>query len=300
MLAAAGMLTSCSEHDYYADVVEACDYIPERWGFYDAWPSYQKTTLTPECKSALEATLPFDEASFALAPEGFKDKVMEAFQALVAFPLALPPDLGVLGARPPDAGAIPLAFLKIFKSDPNMNRGLFNYVAGSADALFYDAQPSSDHTAYYSISDGIRAITFYPDFWKPIHGDARYRLPFSDASVLLHEARHGDGGSHSACRTDDREFCDRDLSGPYGMNLIYPMLVAYGNVSQIRTNPAQWWSFGDQNSESACYHIQTAFLSVPPEVAATVEGRDCSADRSAQWYFDRLGIPWNPYLSSDP
>src|SRR4051794_29586880 len=84
--------------DYYSKVKDVCSYTlpPERrFGDYAV-----KTTLTPKCKAALEGVIPYDadrDPSFANAPQGYKDKVTEAFQAIVAWPLRRSPENRILG-----------------------------------------------------------------------------------------------------------------------------------------------------------------------------------------------------------
>lgn len=306
LILAAPLLTSCenADRDFYSEVIDACDYKPTLWGLYDWSPSYEETTLTPACQAALEGILPFDEESFAKAPRGFKNKIMEAFQTLLSFDLALPAENTIFGTHPAGAGAIPQVWLNIARRDPNMKKAFFNYVLQSVDELRFNPKTDSGHSAYYWVEDGIRVISFYPTFWEPGDLDAQYRLPIQNASILIHEARHGDGISHTTCpgsTTGDPFFCDRDLNGPYAINLLYPMFVAYGNADWIRSDTLRWWAMGQIQSITSCRYIQATFQHVPPELTALMRGRDCQNDQDATNYYQLLGIlppdiTWDPPL----
>ena len=128
-----------------------------------------KTYLTPECLSALLQVIPYDATSWATAPAGMQDRVTEAFQAIIAYPLAVSPtDTQFLGTQPALAGAIPVAFFNIYQEYPNPNQALFNYILNHADQIVYGGNnPALDAMYSASAPPEVRTIFIYQSFWNP-------------------------------------------------------------------------------------------------------------------------------------
>ena len=201
--------------------------------------------LSQECKDALNEVLPFDQASFDSAPMGMKDKVLEAFQALSAFPFYLAPDQNsVFGLRNSSlVGPITLRHFEILGSETlltpprqrhdfrALNRAVFNYVVNKITVIRFQASGAAVETlaSYSNTTDGgLGTLSITPSFWS---SDQLYstffRAPLR-AAVLLHEARHGDGIFHVPCTSDPSEggfFCDADYNGPYGVQIAYLLAV---------------------------------------------------------------------------
>lgn len=221
-------------HDYYAEIMPACDYVvPDAGSRQMADPTY--TSLTPECKAALEEILPFD-SSFDDASESFKDHVTEAFQFLAAYPMAMPPEGKVLGIRPDEAGSIPLSLSTILMESDDWNRNAFNYVMNRIDTISYGGMDTHAAAKYQTTLEG-RFLKIYDGFF-PVSPVGALRSPLAiRATTLIHEARHGDDVRHFLCKSDDPDIdgrwdCDWDLSGAYGVDLGYLELLIHGSEAR--------------------------------------------------------------------
>ncbi len=226
------MLSGClSSGDPYSLIAGPCgELIP-----------HSNTSLSQECKDALTELLPFDDVSFDAAPAGIKDKVLEAFQALAAYPLYVSPEQNsIFGLTISDrVGPISLLSFEILgiptltrppqqKAEYQLlNRSMFNYVVNRTTRIYYQTTGTpGDALASYTITPdgGLGTLTITPSFWAP---DQLYASPFRAplrAAILLHEARHGDGNFHLPCWDsygDGGFFCDADHNSPYGLQIAY-------------------------------------------------------------------------------
>jgi hypothetical protein len=235
--AAATLCSACIGGDPYALVAKDCAYpVPNMGEHLSESADLVATTLTPACKAALEAVIPYDPESFATAPVGFKDKVTEAFQALVAYPIAQPKEATYFGIAPPEAGMISPAFAAILAERPNLNQSLFDDIINQVDVVKYakNSGDSSDATYSEEFSLKPRQITIYRSFWDPLTDDeSNYVSPFYRAQVLVHEARHGDGTSHVPCTTPGTQdwgySCDNEMLGAYGSGALYLRFLIHGS-----------------------------------------------------------------------
>ncbi|MCC7441056.1 MAG: hypothetical protein IT285_05465 [Bdellovibrionales bacterium] len=313
-LGASGCLVA-QDINYFGEVMPECDYRE-----IDP-PSYKeadllRTTLRPECKELLEAILPFDE-TWAGAPAGLKDKLLEAFQFVAAFPLKLPREGRLFGVAP---YAIPLGHYCIF--DPigyedeclggggaggeaasvhQLNRNLFNYLLARIDRITYDAV-STGKTASMGPSVDGWLLTIANPFWSPDTWANYISRPFIRASTLVHEARHADSRMHDIC-TDDadlpgRAACDPDLTGPYGLEMTYlhavmggaaPLVDAAGDP--VLTDSDMEWIMGDMCGTLTFrfYTHYTDGRQLPPELNALFDENDCG-DFDAEWAVAALGL----------
>lgn len=245
------VLTACpagTGNDYYSDLVgqggkNPCDYRLEGGTpiVLDGDPALVSSTLRPECKEALEVILPFDE-SWDSAPAGLKNRVMEAFQILIGYPLAFPPDNRLLGAAP---NAIPSQHVGIFAPDrlpdayapdypasDNMNQNIFNYVLNMIDVIHY-APADGGADASYGVPCIQRTMTIYDFYWAADATTNLLKSLFLRAAVVVHEAHHGDGNFHVQCpdTSDVSGFsCDPDMNGPYGLEAVYLHMLLYGGA----------------------------------------------------------------------
>jgi hypothetical protein len=233
-------LQGCAgDADPYSTVAPHCMGRDPWMGYYLFDPVLRtQTYLTPECKAALESVVPMD-SSFDSAPEGMRDKVLEAFQAIVAYPIAVDPDdVLFLGSRPDVGGAIPAYFLRIYQQWQNPNQALFNYILNHTDVIRYKDRTNGKSAEYYpTLSSEPRKITIYNDFWSPDDLDGYFRHPFGRAGTLVHEARHGDSLMHIRCARPtlfgSEQVCDSEFAGPYGFEAVYSKYLLRGSAACI-------------------------------------------------------------------
>ena len=199
-----------------------------------------KTYLTPECVSALLQVIPYDATSWASAPVGMQNRVTEAFQAIIAYPLAVDTaDTAYLGTPPPIAGGIPLVFFDIYQQAANPNQALFNYILNHTDQFVYGGANSGVVAQYEpAASAEVRTIFIYQDFYDPAsYWTDQYRDAFVRASTLAHEARHGDSIVHEPCNAattgeiDGGFSCDNELQSAYGMAGTYLKFLLHGSAT---------------------------------------------------------------------
>ncbi len=245
------LLTACPALegiDFYSDLADAnglnpCDYRLEGGTpvVPNGDPALVESTLRPECKEALEVILPFDE-SWTSAPAGLKNRVLEAFQILIGYPLAFPPDNKLLGAAP---NAIPTQHVAIFAPDrlpdtygpaypasADMNQNIFNYVLNMIDVIHY-APADGGANASYGVPCLQRTLSIYDYYWSANATTNLLKNPFLRAAVVVHEAHHGDGNFHIQCpdTSDVSGFnCDPDMNGPYGLEAVYFHMLLYGGA----------------------------------------------------------------------
>lgn len=314
-LVATGVLcAACVANDPYSEVAASCmtqaPVIDMRTN------NIIKTYLTPECRAALdpaivereriraeegrEATpdelphfIPYDEENFSHAPEGFRDRVNEAFHALIAYPVAIPAKNTIFGTAPDRAGALPLDFFEIYRDNrwKNLNQSLFNYVFGKFDVVRY-VSVLDGVSGHYDLkaSGGLRELILTDNFWSSDRyaGSANYRMPFLRSAILVHEARHGDGYVHINCdssKTSHTGFaCDPELTGPYGFETAYEKFLLHGSATCIESSlrkgctpplsPVAVRMIG----LDLCLNIQSRFMNLYPELLKLVkDGLSCSS-----------------------
>ncbi len=233
-----------SDLDFYAEVIQACDYRTAKTEIFAEDETL--TSLTPECKEMLEIYLPYDE-SWDGAPAGLKDKVTEAFQVLLAYPLELPPENRVLGEMPWAMPTKPLCMIapELYedcpspheKTDhPNMARNVFNYVMSRIATITYEPPMEGEGKSASLTPDLIRShgegylLSITDNFWS---GSSDFFMtPFRRASILVHESWHGDSRTHTLCSHEDAGTgfnCDADMTGPYGVETIYGLSLLHGS-----------------------------------------------------------------------
>ncbi|MGK5082875.1 hypothetical protein WDW37_06190 [Bdellovibrionota bacterium FG-1] len=240
---AALLLSGCVQQDYYSQVLQDCNYPVKNLGTHIPDSKQTETTLTDACKTALEAILPYDD-SFQNAPTGFKDKVTEAFQALIAYPLLIPKENTLLGVAPVPAGAIDMDLIDLFKDYSNPNQSLFNSVLNQFRTITF----SSDTSLHADAAWGPDAdtlfingsLTIYPPFWNPKSLPEAFVNPFNRASTLVHESRHANHFDHIACNDPNSPGlrCDYDLKGAWGFSITYLHYLLQGSPDLPPANVA--------------------------------------------------------------
>jgi hypothetical protein len=284
--------SACNEPYPYSEAFTLCNYTVQS---LPAPSSTPHTSLTAECKTALEKIIPYHHESFKDAPPGFKNQITEAFQALIGYKLAFPKKNEILGAMPKHSGAIPLAFWEILESEETPNKSLFAYVLNQVDEIRYE-EGISNRTAgaKYSIhpSTRLRRVTFFKGFIGPESSQSTYYEAYARASTLVHEARHGDGMPHILCdgpinsllNETDQKKCDSELTGSYGLQAIYFWML----IQHYQGNPENWTryhldSFLMKTGKRVCEIIKHRVLNIYPELDALLQGTDCAQDVDPDW-----------------
>lgn len=301
----AGCLSGCESAptgDVYSAVKDACNYtIPGGSKAKVTDAEKQSSSLTAECRTALEAILPYDSTMRNL-PQWKLDQVTEAFQILVGYPLSLPSDGRIFGVAP---YSIPLSAFCVFEPQAhpkdcptfwggvdgtlNLNRNVFNFVAKQFANITYGGDTDPGHIARYDlISLDKRTIMekqtlkVFSGFWDPI--------PFQRAATLTHEAYHGEFNmAHTFCG-DGSTDCDSDLSGAYSMNISYTVALMQGSGSvkhngELILSDLDLLSLGFAN----CYYIRANLLNYPKELHTLLDPLDCSV-LGADWYTQQEGL----------
>jgi hypothetical protein len=225
--------------DYYTGPSAACSYIPH--GVVS-----NGSTLTDACRTALLASFgdKFD-SSWSTAPTGLQDRVLEAFQGIIGYPRAFPPQNKILGTAPTDssgniiAGAIPLVFYTIYQESDNPNQAVFNYILNQVDLIKYVA-PDAENELF-------GALYGYETPQHPLHWDLRVinvfdgyssapdiGIPAYHMTTLIHEARHGDGQYHEVCPSYSRYAgvieCDPQLNYSHGIEVADMVFMLHGGA----------------------------------------------------------------------
>lgn len=215
----------CIVQDRYSAAQEVCHYFPD-------FSRGAESTLKPECRQALERMIPYHEESFKAALPGTKDRVTEAFQALIAYPLVTPPMDSLLGTRPPlGAGVFPPGINLIFTSFPNPNQSVFNTILGNIDEIMYRDSKSDSLEGQFVVEGGKRKIIIYPKFWQFSNDADATMNPIIRASLLVHESAHSNS-SHVLCTQGKPTYdCDSDLNGAYGAEVFYLMAALLGGAA---------------------------------------------------------------------
>ncbi len=262
------LLAGCSEHDYYTEAKPVCDYtVPgER---VDQGPTPIETTLTPACKTRLESMLPFDD-SWSGAPAGLKDRVTEAFQAVLAYPLKLPPENQLLGVAP---HSFPDSFLDEIQAEETPMKSLFNHALNLIQTIHYvkslgniNAQFTPDN--YIEVWDGVLTIA---DGFGAMNEHPYYTTPLRRASTIVHEAHHADGYFHVSCGDARGPECDADLNGPFGFAVLYKTMALQGSAKLLSDVDLALLE------GQSCYTLQTRFKTLPPVLLEKLRGLDCQS-----------------------
>lgn len=316
LLALAASIGACNpvDYDFYSEVAGPCDYRVRLENMVPTEPEeIRANTLTKECKAALDRVLLFDEESFVKAPVGMRDKVMEAFQVLIGYPLGLPPEHRILGVAP---YSIPLSAVCILapqlyrgeclysgeaEENPDLNRNVFNYVLNQIDIIrFVEGDEGSTVARYEPDRETIseRVLYVYSKFWNDDMVTNLLRNRFILASTLVHEARHGDEQLHTRCGSGDFD-CDTELGGPYGLDAIWKLALLHGS-SQLKTEdgkdilrPLEVGLLG----LDVCLTIAELpelggrrILRLPDELTSLVDATDCNSIKN-RWVLEREGLP---------
>lgn len=270
------LLTGCFQHiDYYTQVKDVCSFFPTM--AYQR-PDGEYTTLTPECFDRLSAIVPFD-SSFDSAPANMRLKILEGFQALIGYPLALPPENKILGASP---YSIPQSIVRDFAYAENPNKAAFNYVLNQFDQISYGGVGPTGISGNYLIKpDMTGKLTVFYHFFENAYVDRA----FMKAQFLVHEARHGDGVWHVSCAAPDGSTvdCDQDLNGAYGIGASYLELVLHGSKASLTEYQRRLIAL------EICYSIKIHVRMLPSELGDLLNGTECSAIDTA-WISQHEGI----------
>ncbi|MBI3542876.1 MAG: hypothetical protein HY075_06345 [Deltaproteobacteria bacterium] len=281
-LALALSAAACGGGDPYAEAAPACSYVSSGtaiWkpdGLPDGTPptAWQgSSSLKPECKAVLEKLLPFD-GSWTDAPDGLKDRVMEAFQALLAYPLALPNENRIFGVAP---WSYPLGFIVEIQRDETPMKSLFNHALSVVDTLHRVpslGQKSAQWTPddYVLLWNGVLTIA---DSFADLGQNPFFTTPIQRASILVHEAHHGDGYFHHPCGDERGWECDFDLNGPFGYAALYDVMALHGSASFLSDDDIRFLF------AQACSKLKTRFNHLPPDLQATVDAISGCWDFSA-------------------
>jgi hypothetical protein len=290
--------------DYWSEVMPACDYLIEGGTPLDvSEKARSKTTLRPECREALELALPLDE-SLDLAPPGMKDRVLEAFQILAAYPLALPPEGRILEVAPASIPAAQLCMLGAPECPAqhrpssgaweagNYRKNLFNLVANSFDLIGYDPDGAGDLSARndFELGAGLngRSLWIHSLFWSEDAVSELTTGPFGRAAILVHEAAHSGGVMHTHCGTSEGFACDADLGGAHGFSIVYRTLLLRGSGDlQLESgayvlSKLDLMNLGLQN----CRLLKERIDVLPPGLEALVTESGCQGI-GARWIVER-------------
>lgn len=221
-------MSACNAHNFYAEVKDVCSYTEQGQVVFGSTPPLP--SIHADCKAALEAILPYD-STWSMAPAGLKDYTTQAFQALIAYPLELPPDNKLFGMSP---FSIPQSFLDFFHAEPNPNQAAFNHALNVIQTISYD--PSFNNVAvaqwtpYNSVAFWNGQLSVSASFGGYTRTNGVYfTTPVLNAAILVHEAHHGDGYFHFECPTTHDFGCEADLNGPYGHEISYLISVLHGS-----------------------------------------------------------------------
>lgn len=246
--------------DYYAKIQEPCHY-------YDTQP----ITEHPDCLSAMRANLPVREETFSDPNHSVID-LYEAFQILIAYPLAFSAQNKVLGVAP---WSIPYAafcffvgpngydhcFPDNFGSVPNQR--ILNMMLHLSGEILYDSSIPEFTVASYNVDRNLR---IYPEFYN--------QSRFLKNAALVHEVRHMVTLFHDRCADSSlgRE-CDTETSGPNGVEAFYQEALIQGSFWVMYEN-SKTYALSDANvSElvvATAQRLDNYVTSLPPEVKTRV------------------------------
>ncbi|HTL11836.1 MAG TPA: hypothetical protein VL588_05080 [Bdellovibrionota bacterium] len=292
-------IMGANQLDFYAEVMPTCGYRtlePAEW----QGDAIYETTLTDDCREALESILPFD-STWDQAPRGLKDKVMEAYQVIAAFPLKMPDENRVLGVAPYGIPTTQLCILDpqghaddcIGAPDPSLtsatdlNKNVFNWAVARLDRITYgpvahDGEHNDSISAQCTPSLHGWLLTVEDSFWNNNPWASYYARPFIRAAILVHEARHADSRPHELCNDKSdlpgKYACDPDLSGPYALESFWEQAFVRGSAGLTNADGSPVLSDQDINIalSDACYELLYRNNGKPPEVRALVESTMCS------------------------
>ena len=251
-------VSGCSDADIrYQTVRAACAGAQPRNAQSEALDLSSESLLTPECKAALNAVLSpkMDEASFAMAPAGYRDRFLEAFAAVATVPLKLPADYSVLGKG---RGIVPLSLICILEGqkhdgaclggqtscplgadDPELeNCNLFHFLLDVVDHYRYGGLYSAKDPDIFGEnsyeSDLTTTVSVYGKFWPGTGASGTLLSSMHRAAGLAHEALHSRNYVHITCNGFD---CDPELNGPYGFEAIIAEAFVRGGWGEISIDP---------------------------------------------------------------
>jgi hypothetical protein len=272
----AAIAVGCTQTDYYSEVAGVCSYTVK--GGIVFGEAAEKTSLTTACKSALENILPYDD-SWKHAPTGMKDKVTEAFQALVGYPLKFPPENRILGVAP---WSFTPWHHDAFAAEENHNKSIFNYVLNRINSIEY-SEENGTTSAFYCPSINGGTVTVYDAYWKDNLLSFYYSGPALRAQTLVHEARHADGYIHPPGLCGGVP-CDADLDGPYGFGVAYAEMLLHGSAHLLSTIDLLFIGV------DLCVSLENNFSRLPPEVERLLKDFNCGTQATAKWIAEREGI----------
>ena len=282
-------INGCSTQDYYTQVVTPCNYLqaPGTYTSKLTAAGAPAAQIRPDCKTALEKILPFD-SSWVTAPDGAKDKVTEAFQAILAYSLALPPQDMILNVAP---YSIPLWHLTLFQSEETPQKSIFNHIVNLVQTITYSAVVGANFTAQYTPKVDLGGLLTISSLFASQDGE--YTGSFVRAATIIHEARHGDGYFHSQCPPDVANGifeCDPELAGPYGIEVTYyqMLLQANGNKTAIAPSPLSDIDIG-QIGTNMCANLQQMIQLEPEDLATLVTTSGCQG-QSAAWFIKQENL----------
>lgn len=299
--------TASLEDRLTPELLAACDYrFPGGAPVATKPEETRRHTLRPECQAELEKVLKFDEESWKKAPPALREKVLEAFQVLIAYPLKFPRENRILGTDP---YAIPVANICIIDplrcpgtfqpedgSSEDLNRNVFNFVVNNIDRIVYDGSDEAWGGSAVAMWAGVpcvmpRTLTIYDRFWNDSMDRAAFRSPFARAGTLVHEARHGSGNFHIGCRYGESANCDPDLSGPYGIQAAYLTMLIHGGYD-VQEEGRPILSDGDIKviGEWICDRVKEHVKVLPPGLAELLDKNACGRFATYGWIMEREGL----------
>jgi hypothetical protein len=301
-----GCIVKPDARDFWSEIISACDYqVAGGSSLQNRTEPETPPSLRSDCAQALERILPFDE-SFTQAPSGMKERVLEGFQVLAAYPLALPREGRILGKSRGGIPAIHLCAIGAPSCPPalrpespafelgNYRKNLFNAVVNAFEMITYDP---SDNRAQASngfhLAAGVngRVLAIHPPFWNTESVNELFKGSFGRAGTLVHEAWHSEGFFHSLCPDSGRPECDAELSGSYGFSVTYNTLLIQGSAGVHLPGGAPILSNLDLMGlgYQTCSTLKKRVLNLPRELKELIESKDCLSV-TADWTLAAEGI----------
>ncbi len=284
------LFSACTTQDYYSQVIGDCNYLqaPGTYSINLTAAGAPAAQLQPKCKAALEAILPYD-ATWATAPDGAKDKVTEAFQAILAYNLKLPAQNTILNVAP---YSIPLWHLSLFQSEETPQKSIFNHIINLVQTITYNDSVGPNFTAQYTPKADLGGLLTITKLFSS--QDGYYTGSFTRAATIIHEARHGDGYFHSKCPPDVADGiyeCDTDQAGPYGMEVTYYEMLLQANGNRISAAKPSPLSDVDVNyiGFGICANLFYMIRQAPAPLATLVTTSNC-VSQNAAWFINQEGL----------
>lgn len=233
--------------DYYSTLKPHCDYRLVR-GILADWensiPGYtsvfDRHEMGPTCFNALEDLLKSKfTSSWLQAPTGAKERVYEALQILLAYPLKFPETGTIFQQFPIDEPAIQFFTTE---GEESLNQKILNYILNRIDYISYEStQKRKELSLLASYVHSEKRLTLTDSFL----GDA----PLGRINTLFHEARHYDK-DHISCRKNRFQIlnkdlrrskqCDDELDDAFGFGLLLFLSFLHANFDS--ENPTTYFS----------------------------------------------------------